>query len=218
MDRMYICHFRQFRQNPPSFGRGKSPFAKNPVCVLPKSSPDVRKVLRSSQKIPPSVRHSSLWFFSLGGGGHICRMKLAQLLRNSYKICTKISLKYLRALVSTPPKGIGGKATLIICMFRFSRFFGCIFVLFQYFAAIWGLIRMFRIHSGRKLLPTDASFVRINSVRTYRYRYRSVIVLNQFLFRYRYLSPSLHLFQKCYRCEIPRNYKYRKLTDTDAYL
>ena len=32
------------------------------------------------------------------------------------------------------------------------------------------------IHSSRKLLPTDSLFFQINSVKTYRYRYRSVII------------------------------------------
>ena len=35
-----------------------------------------------------------------------------------------------------------------------------------------------KIHSGRKLLPTDSLFFKINSVKTYRYRYRSVIISN----------------------------------------
>ena len=35
-----------------------------------------------------------------------------------------------------------------------------------------------RIHSGRKLLPTDSLLCKINSVKTYRYRYRSVIISN----------------------------------------
>ena len=38
------------------------------------------------------------------------------------------------------------------------------------------------VHSGRKLLPTDSLFFQINSVKTYRYRYRSVIISNSFLF------------------------------------
>ena len=38
-----------------------------------------------------------------------------------------------------------------------------------------------KLRSGRKLLPTDSLFCQINSVKTYRYRYRSVIISNQFL-------------------------------------
>ena len=36
-------------------------------------------------------------------------------------------------------------------------------------------VRTWWLHSGRKLLPTDFSLLQINSVKTYRYRYRSVI-------------------------------------------
>ena len=35
-----------------------------------------------------------------------------------------------------------------------------------------------QLHSGRKLLPTDFLYFQITFVKTYRYRYRSVIILN----------------------------------------
>ena len=34
------------------------------------------------------------------------------------------------------------------------------------------------LHSGRKCLPTDSLFFQINLAKTYRYRYRSVIIWN----------------------------------------
>ena len=37
------------------------------------------------------------------------------------------------------------------------------------------------LHSGRKLLPTDSLSFQINSLKTYRYRYRSIIISNYFL-------------------------------------
>ena len=52
----------------------------------------------------------------------------------------------------------------------------------MFFAAQWGdrhfsAIFLF-LHTGRKLLPTDFLLFQINSVQTYRYRYRSVSILN----------------------------------------
>ena len=41
-----------------------------------------------------------------------------------------------------------------------------------------GMVISYKIPSGRKLLPTDSLFFQINSVKTYRYRYRFVIISN----------------------------------------
>ena len=61
-----------------------------------------------------------------------------------------------------------------------NRFYGrrlCRFL----WLVIWRLQGSLEIHPGRKLLPTDSLLFQINSMKTYRYRYRSVIISNYLL-------------------------------------